>query len=613
MNISRLSSLSLCIAGALVFLSSCAQYESYQNFDREAGVDQQTVRDVFAAREVDSQNGNKTATSIPEFSDYTSTKMDDMKPMPIVSVSVNETIPLRDVLYELARQANYDVELDSNIQGALIFSATNRPLDEVLTSLCEMAGLRYSINNNTVRIEIDRPFTRIYKIGYLNMTRQVSSSISSSAGGTGSASGATATTASSFSITGTTGTDFWADFEANLKDILEKGQQEVNMTSAVSAVVALPSAEQEQSDESDQPDSIDATAETSTEIPEAATATPAEGGATAPTSTAAPAAAEASDTGTQYSLNKIAGIVSVYANEKLHKKIKEYVDLVNKQVGGQVLIEAKLLEVALTDEFATGVEWSNINLANMPWDKKGIFNGLDAEVAFPQPSLDPSLGGGNVFSMSLNTSRIDGLVEAINRFGKVQALASPRLTVLNNQSAVLNVVRNQTYFEIKEEEEEDDNGNTTTTRTATPKTAPDGVMVNVTPSINFETGEITLTLRPTVSKIDDTTEDPTEPDNLVPNVSVQEFDSVLKIKSGEVAILGGLLRDKTSNAATGVPILNELPIMGPLFRSKSDKIEKTELIVLIRATVLDTASDGVHQTDKDMYKTFSNDRRPFPM
>lgn len=611
MNTSRLSYLSLCMVGALALLSSCAQYENYQNFDREAGVDQQTVRDVFAAREAPAPNAGKGAGAIPEFSDYTSTKIDDVKPMPIVSVSVNETIPLRDVLYELARQANYDVELDSNIDGAVIFSATNRPLDEVLTSLCEMAGLRYAIKNNTVRIEIDRPFTRIYKIGYLNMTRQVSSSISSSAGGTGSASGATATTASSFSITGTTGTDFWTDFEANLKDILEKGKKDVRLTSAVSRVVALPTRKASSRDEED--DSLDATADTENSIPESATAEPAQETPSAPVASAAADAAAEDDSDSQYSLNKIAGLVSVYANERVHKKIKSYIDLVNKQVGGQVLIEAKLLEVALTDEFATGIEWSNINLANMPWDKKGLFNGIDAEMAFPQPAFDPVLGAGNVFSLSLNTSRIDGLVEAINRFGKVQALASPRLTVLNNQSAVLNVVRNQTYFEIKEEEEEDDNGNTTTTRTATPKTAPDGVMVNVTPSINFDTGEITLTLRPTVSKIDDTTEDPTEPDNLVPNVSVQEFDSVLKMRSGEVAILGGLLRDKTSNTTTGAPILGELPIMGALFRNKGDKIEKTELIVLIRATVLETASDGVHQTDKDMFKTFSNDRRPFPM
>lgn len=611
MNTSRLSYLSLCMVGALALLSSCAQYENYQNFDREAGVDQQTVRDVFAAREAPAPNAGKGAGAIPEFSDYTSTKIDDVKPMPIVSVSVNETIPLRDVLYELARQANYDVELDSNIDGAVIFSATNRPLDEVLTSLCEMAGLRYAIKNNTVRIEIDRPFTRIYKIGYLNMTRQVSSSISSSAGGTGSASGATATTASSFSITGTTGTDFWTDFEANLKDILEKGKKDVRLTSAVSRVVALPTRKASSRDEEN--DSLDATADTENSIPESATAEPAQETPSAPVASAAADAAAEDDADAQYSLNKIAGLVSVYANERVHKKIKSYIDLVNKQVGGQVLIEAKLLEVALTDEFATGIEWSNINLANMPWDKKGLFNGIDAEMAFPQPAFDPVLGAGNVFSLSLNTSRIDGLVEAINRFGKVQALASPRLTVLNNQSAVLNVVRNQTYFEIKEEEEEDDNGNTTTTRTATPKTAPDGVMVNVTPSINFDTGEITLTLRPTVSKIDDTTEDPTEPDNLVPNVSVQEFDSVLKMRSGEVAILGGLLRDKTSNTTTGAPILGELPIMGALFRNKGDKIEKTELIVLIRATVLETASDGVHQTDKDMFKTFSNDRRPFPM
>ncbi|MGB1077468.1 MAG: type II secretion system protein GspD, partial [Bdellovibrionales bacterium] len=102
-------------------------------------------------------------------------------------------------------------------------------------------------------------------------------------------------------------------------------------------------------------------------------------------------------------------------------------------------------------------------------------------------------------------------------------------------------------------------------------------------------------------------------ENQVPEINVQEMDSVLRMGSGEVAILGGLLQDRTSSEQESVPVLGEVPVFGQLFRAQGDEVRKTELVVFLKATILNSAGDGVHQTDKDLYKTFANDRRPFKM
>ena len=609
--------------------TGCSLVENQMKIDRDSNLEFQDYRDSLAPREIPPQQSGK---DVPDFQDYAVDTAKDLRPMPLVTISVNESVPLKDVLYELAQQANYDIELDPRIEGAVIFSARNKPFDQVMERICAMSGLRYKIVDDAIRIELDTPYTETYKIDYLAMVRTINSRVQNDATFSGDSEDSSSSTGSTFTLEGQAQIDFWRELDLNIAQILESNSPENALRTR--------------------------TTPTLNPLPAPASATPpaapaAAGGAGAPAGGAAPGAptppaglasadpnaippaviAQTAQPTTPpavtgrpssagegpelapptYSINRQAGLVSVFANERTQKKIRSYLEALRKAVNSQVLIEAKVFEVELSDEFANGIQWDTLeSLGDFSFDfTSGPW------------SLTPSTTAGSSFVVDGDS--ISGLVQAVSRFGTVRALASPRLTVLNNQSAVLNVARNQTYFEIEAEREtDDDTGDTTINITSTQKSVPEGILVNVTPTINTDNGEVMMTIRPTVTKIEEFVSDPgfqlfaaseglTGVDNLVPNLSVKEFDSAIKMKSGEVAVLGGLLQDRSESEQNGIPVLSEAPLVGGLFRRQEDKVSKTELVVFMRATIVENGGKTIHQTDRDLYRIYSRDRRPFPL
>ncbi|HAJ89824.1 MAG TPA: type II and III secretion system family protein, partial [Rhodospirillaceae bacterium] len=222
------------------------------------------------------------------------------------------------------------------------------------------------------------------------------------------------------------------------------------------------------------------------------------------------------------------------------------------------------------------------------------------------------------FTFGFAGDDLSSFVSALSRFGTVHALASPRLSVLNNQSAVLNVARNQVYFEIDvtTTPSSTTGGQPTTTYDTTAKTVPEGVMINVLPSIDLDRRTISMQVRPTITKIEDFVSDPViglnggTIESRIPVMNVQEADSVLNMKDKQMMVMGGLLQDASKSSQEGIPVASEVPVFGGLFRNQGDKVSKKELVVFIKATILDNASDSIHQTDKDLYRVFAQDRRP---
>jgi general secretion pathway protein D len=134
-----------------------------------------------------------------------------------------------------------------------------------------------------------------------------------------------------------------------------------------------------------------------------------------------------------------------------------------------------------------------------------------------------------------------------------------------------------------------------------------------------------MVLRPTITNVDSFTPDPAVAfaaaslggaganiTSNIPVVNVQEFDSVIKVNSGQAIVMGGLMQDRTESTEQGVPIAAEIPIVGSLFKAHNDKVHKSELVVFLKATILD-GGNNVHSTDKELYKTFSGDRRPLDL
>jgi MSHA biogenesis protein MshL len=326
-----------------------------------------------------------------------------------------------------------------------------------------------------------------------------------------------------------------------------------------------------------------------------------------------------------FTINKQAGLVNIYAGEKAQHEVEAYLKLVKRAVTAQVLIEAKVLEVTLNDEYATGIDWSVVGLPGGEITLDFLQDGTTRPITSLIPGTAASLAGNTVasgsnFVLGYTGNDVQSLIQAIQGFGTVRALASPRLTVLNNQSAVLNVATNRVYFDVDIDVTSDDNG-TQTDISSDIKNVPEGVLVNVQPSINLDDRTISMAVRPTITRIVAQQPDPAVQyvtaqnnidgvENLVPELNVQEIDSVIQARSGQPVVMGGLLQDRITNTDTGIPVISETPLIGNLFKKHNNTVGKTELVIFLKATILDSPSESVHNTDKDLYRQFSSDRRP---
>jgi general secretion pathway protein D len=305
-----------------------------------------------------------------------------------------------------------------------------------------------------------------------------------------------------------------------------------------------------------------------------------------------------------YSVSRQTGVVSVFATERLLRQVKKFLDTIHRSTTTQVLIEAKVLEVALTDEFASGIDWSSVNAA--------------VRANFSSPGFTPTAT--SIFTAKLGIGEgTHPIISALSRFGTVRALSSPRVTVMNNQPAVVNVSENKVYFTIQVTSIPQTGvspGPPTVTYNTTQQSVPEGVLLNVIPTANAETGEIILAVRPTVTKEVTTVDDPviklTNPTldvtSKIPQMSVQEMDSIVKMQSGQTVVMGGLMKDENVVSEEGVPIIGSIPLIGTLFHNHGDRIQKTELVIFLTSTIIPGAN--VDDMDRKIYDGFGQDRRP---
>lgn len=599
------------IAGMTLGLGACQLGKNTMKYDRPAEMSRQDFRDAMAPAKLP-EGAQMEAT--PDFQPVMSTPEELRLPTPLVTVSVNQTVSLRDLMFELADQADVDLEMDPQIRGSIIFTAKDRPFDQVVERISEMAGLRYTFENNVLRLELDRPFVKTYTVDYVGAMRKASSKISTKVEMTSASTsgGGSGSSGSSSSVDTSADGDPWKELQEGLEQILTSSDTYTSLATLSDPVAmavnpmppALPT-------DPNNPQTVPPALPGS---PQVAPMAP----GVAPTLNVTTPAAEplVPSPPATYSISRNSGVVSVFASERQQKLVKKFLEEFRKRSSTQVQIEAKILQVDLSDEYAAGINWSEVSLTGM----------LRMEPDFAMPSLSPA--STNVFSGVFEKGDVNVLVQALQRFGTVRALSSPRVTVLNGQPAIVNVAQNNVYFEFDVQTEEDsDTGQKTLTVDSEQRGVPEGVLLNVIPTANPDTGEIMMVVRPTVSKITRFVTDPTialtlvgngidptqagVPDNQVPEVSVQEMDSALRLQSGQIMVMGGLMRDTNSVSEEGVPIAAEIPFVGHLFKNHSDKIIKSELVIFIKAQIVN--GSNIDNTDRKMYKAFSLDRRPAAM
>jgi general secretion pathway protein D len=300
--------------------------------------------------------------------------------------------------------------------------------------------------------------------------------------------------------------------------------------------------------------------------------------------------------------NAETGNITVRATQSQHAKVAEFIDRVMRSARRQVLIEATIVEVDLSTRFQQGINWSMLRPGGGVGD-----NNLSIIPVGPNGGLQT---GGLVSGLlTINrkaTNFFDGqdltmMLSMLESFGTLRVLSSPKVSVLNNQSSVLKVVDNKVYFSITVTPGTPASATaaaTPATYSTTINTVPIGFLMTVTPQVS-ETNEVTLNLRPTISRITGYASDPNpvliqnQLTNRIPEVQTREMESLLRVRSGGVAILGGLMQDSRNNSSDEVPGLNRLPMFGNLFKFRDEGSKKTELVIFLRPTVLqDAGSDS---------------------
>jgi general secretion pathway protein D len=510
----------------------------------------------------------------------------------LVTLAVTDDVPLRDVLFELGRLANVDIEVGAGLDTSGInLRASNRPFNEVIERIATLANLRYSVMGSSIRIERDTPYIKNYPLDFLNLVRSStsgynittsilsggggssggssSSSSSSSSGGSGgaSSSGTVGNSGTTSSITSAGESDMWSALEASLNEIIA-----YNPSGASSS---------------------------------------AEGGAAA---SAAASSGSSGSGGGSVVINRQAGILSANATQAQHEMIERFLNLLSRNSSAQVLIEAKIVEVSLSDQFLSGVNWNEVlGTVGRTYGRIGNYTGAITGVTPLGSATDPAAGS---FALGIAGGDLDFVIQASQRFGTTRTLSSPRLSATNNQQAVLTFARNEVFFDCETTPSTTIAGNppvvTPGTTTCEPASVPIGIILSILPSINLDKQEVTLNVRPTLTRKVDEVENPAQADSFYPVIEVRELDSVMKVSSGGVMVIGGLMEDVSRNISSGVPGVGEVPLLGNLFKSRAEDASKRELIIFIKATIVNPDGSS-HEIDRKVYNKFITDPRPlFP-
>jgi MSHA biogenesis protein MshL len=519
------------------------------------------------------------------------------------TLTVNN-VAVADVLFELARDARLSLDISPRVKGEVTLIAVDQTLQQIMGRIAEQVDMRYEFKDSTLVVKPDTPFERQYKIDYVNIEResksastiatQIQASSGAVAGAGGASGGESANNNSTSGLTNISRNQFWNSLIRNVKAL-------VGDTTAVQITGQSSGGPSAQAP------------------PPAAPATAAAFGATtgiAP-SGYAPAVKEPS----LVIANAETGLLVVRATARQQDRVQEFLDVMLRSAHRQVMIEATIAEVQLSDQYQQGINWQKFNNGgfsvtqqpqgpaplpggSIPGSGPGGVTYPPSSTPLPNPALAVLQYVGSPTSLLANVSVAVSLLES---FGTVKVLSSPKLSVLNNQTAFLKVVDNRIYFNIGVQITPGTLGvPPVVTYTSTPATVPVGFVMSVTPSID-EAGMVMMDIRPTISRIIDYVNDPNpalaqaKVISQIPEIQTREIESLMRVKSGDIAVMGGLMQDATNNSSDEVPGLGRIPWIGNLFKYKNNIHTKSELVIFLRPVVIRDASlDGDFSAYKSM-------------
>ncbi len=513
--------------------------------------------------------------------------------IPTYSVVVNE-VPVRELLFALSRDTRQNIDVHPNIQGLVTLNAIDETLPAILERISGQVNLRYRTEGKTIVVVPDTPYFKTYRVNYVNMSRDTTSSIGvsgeiSGAGATGGAGGQASSQGSSSASNTKVDTkslnNFWDVLRQNIESILAASKAMNQSSDQRAARAEAERAEREQ------------------RIAQAEAVSRAGANAASLFSTAFGAGSAQTDIKNDIVVNPVTGTITVLGTEKQQALIQQYLDSVGSASQRQVLIEATIAEVKLSNAYQAGVDWSRIATGTgFSFQQQLLGSNLGTPPRMVVGYTNPTSDLGNI-ALSLRL---------LEQFGNTRVLSSPKLMALNNQSALLKVVDNIVYFNIEANTTTNTNAPAVTTFTSTAKTVPVGLIMSVLPQIT-DSGTVNLTVRPTISSVIRFVADPnpslqldssgnqlTNPiSNLIPEIQVREMESVLQAGSGQTIILGGLMQDQVRRDRDQIPGLGNIPRVGEAFQYRDESVAKTELVIFLKPTIITNPS-----LDSDELKMF---------
>ncbi|MYM75634.1 pilus (MSHA type) biogenesis protein MshL [Duganella sp. FT134W] len=542
------------------------------------------------------------------------------------SVTVHK-VPVQSLLFALARDAGMNVDVHPGIEGTVTLNALNQTLPQLLSRIQRQVDMRYEINGTTLTVLPDTPEWRNYKVDYVNIARSTTSSVniatqistSGSGGGSGNGGGNAIQQAvqnntqqqqfgangqplqqqnnnaqqgngsnnSTTSVTNRSDNNFWYNLERNIRDMLRSSNLNDNPVD--------PLAGQQQGGP---------------------------GIAQMPQQLNGPGGTGEQDAGNRSRnsviVNPEGGLIAVRATARQHEKIAQFLDVVLGAAKRQVLIEATIIEVKLSDSYQQGIDWKSVGRGGLTLKQQQV--GTTTLPSGVQTNVSPGVFLLNYTNPTSRLGDIAATIQLLESFGKVKVLSSPKISVLNNQTALLKVVDNNVFFSIKVTPAVlNSSGGVSTPAVyeSTLQTVPVGFVMSVTPQIS-DNDEVTLNVRPTITRVVDHVKDPNPAlvnvASQIPVIQAREMESIMRVNSGQVAVMGGLMQDSVDNAKDGIPGLSSLPLVGNLFSYRNENSTKTELVIFMRPVVIKDASvNGDYKDYRYLLPGQKADNEPYPV
>jgi len=450
-----------------------------------------------------------------------------------------------------------------DVAGTISITLQDVTIEDVLSTTRDVFGYRYRLNGNTYQVYPARIRTQIFTVDYLDTVRKGSSRTSVSSGQVsntaGNAAGGGSSEVSGSMVSTESDSSFWDDLQESLKMIIgEEGGRKVMV-------------------------------------------------------------------------HPQSGVIVVHALPEELRNVGEFLETIENAAHRLVILEAKVIEVTLNDNFQSGINWNA--LFEIGSDKSILFGhsgggsifdtGASALAGTTVPLIrgtqvtgfDTNAFGG-VFTIDANLKDFNSLIELLKTQGDVQVLSSPRISTVNNQKAVIKV--GQDEFFVTDVETETDTVSATVSNTSVDVTLTpffSGVALDVIPQISDDNSVI-LHIHPAISEVTEKIKSisTSSTDQLsIPLAlsTIRETDTVIRADSGQVVVLGGLMKNSMRDQEARTPLFGDVPVVGNMFRHNRSVASKSELVILLRPVVINSNRqwNGQLRSTADSFRKLRTDTR----